>query len=710
MRYIRKDSCCVSYWCQKNLLLWPHRNWRVPRKVVMAIEKSKDSSTKSPLLTIIIPNYNRPVLVNNAVRSALAQTLEDIEVLVIDDGSECPAELTPHPKVRHIFAEKNVGGAAIRNIAAFKATGNWICFLDDDDLLCPNFAEDSLRALTSESDLPLPLVVLSGKQTVDTSGKVLFTEYPPTLPKGSHYSLSQLQQGESEFCKQTLVIDRSVFLSLGGFDPEQVCRIHSELFFRLNLQCSVLGVRTVTYTQVQHSGFRVSSDGSIRKQGFDQLITKHLDLFKQHPRKFARFYRQQANVSLQSGYFRDACEEYYQSVRINPAAECSYFLKNAFLPLMKMGLRKLRDVIQPAQTRADGAIDNSGKSNQRLSTSYRVFDDVAYMNRFSKMLGGNYSEQVVFVGSEWGGLYGPGKASTLAFFEKLQYSLHLRGIGVLYIPTPEIFAQELSTQKATKIVCVLVYNEEDNHKHQNRFSILEGLEEREDLLFFNSSKIGRIISDKSGASKLFEKSNIPVPQRLEAGAEPPFFSMPANGTQAGGHVVADVSKIPHGNLTTEYIDTRQIFEGEEYHVSVRVLAIGATLVDAWIRAVPAKYGQVTVHTGDTPLNPELIHYLHNMLVTQKLDALIDLAARLGDSLGPGFYAHDLLYDVKRGQYFVCESEFKFDDPGYRARLFPISAHLPFLQQHFSQQQIDQSADAFVLESQKAGFLLASSAD
>lgn len=661
-----------------------------------------------PLLTVIIPTYNRPIEVRNAAKSALNQTLEGVEVIVIDDGSVAPTILEPHPRLRQIFSENNIGGAAIRNRAAREAKGRWICFLDDDDLLMPNFAEVSIDAITATTDLPPPLVVLSGKQTVDSSGRLLYTEFAPTLPKGRHYWLENLPRGTSAFCKQTMVIGREEFLALGGFDPTQVCRIHSELFFRLNLRCSILGIRDVTYTQIEHSGARVSSNASIRKQGFDQLIEKHRNLFNQHPRKFAWFYRQQARISRRSGQLKNSCEEYFRALTISPRHEVPHFLRHELRPLARKIWRR---IIKHA--RLDGSKAEPGKTHglsaRRPGGSRapsRVHNDAKYLNSFSTVLPGEYREQVVIVGSEAGGFKGPGKVSALAWFQKFQYWLHLRGVGVLYVPTPEALLAALSSQKASRIVCAFVYDEAASHANTNQFNLMADFEAREDILFFNGSRTGSLIADKEKTLQALATAHIAAPLRAGAGASPPFFCAPKTGSRGTrGTVVASASEVPPHCLATEFIDTRQSFEGEEYHTSVRLLAVGSTLVDAWVRAAPAKYGQVTAQSSDTPLNPELIGYLHNKLVVEKMDQLTGLTAKLGQALGLGFYTHDLLYSVTKQCFLVGDTGFRFDDPGYRARLLPISTSLPFLEQHFSQRQIDLSAEAFLLESQRAGFLL-----
>jgi hypothetical protein len=129
-------------------------------------------------------------------------------------------------------------------------------------------------------------------------------------------------------------MERSVFLELGGFDPDQCCRIHSELFLRLNLACSILGVPVVTYTFLWHQAARVSNDNGIRQRGFNQLINKHRELYEAHPKQFARFLDEHARISLASGQVSAGYRAYLRALRVDPI--------NQFRRLLRRWLRRLR--------------------------------------------------------------------------------------------------------------------------------------------------------------------------------------------------------------------------------------------------------------------------------------------------------------------------------------------------------------------------------
>lgn len=271
-----------------------------------------------PLLSIIIPSHNRPHLVLRAIKSALEQTIENLEIIVVDDGSEPPLDLPSNPRVRLIHIEKSSGGAAVRNIGTNEARSRWVTYLDDDDRLLPDMAALSLKKI-SEATLPPPVAVISGLEVVNLQGQVIKTRMPPLQRlRGSHFSLEQIESGYSYFTKQTLVVERDVILKIGGWDEAFKSRVHTELFLRLNPVCSIVGLQVATYQLTVHQGARVSQNLTLRQESFVRLIQKHEYLFRTHPKMFAKFVYNHAVKSNQLGQKRAALFYLCWAFRLDP--------------------------------------------------------------------------------------------------------------------------------------------------------------------------------------------------------------------------------------------------------------------------------------------------------------------------------------------------------------------------------------------------------
>ena len=280
------------------------------------------------LLSIIIPTYNRPDLLPRAVNSALAQTLENLEVIVVDDCSSKLVNLPEHPRLRIIRLPENKGGSAARNIGTEAAKGQWINFLDDDDELLPHMAEVSLKAL-QQSSLLKPVGAISGIEVVNHEGKVIKTRIPPTLPRGSHYGLEEIEPNQSFLCKQTLIVEKEVLLSIGGFDESLPSRIHTDLFLRLNLVCSLLGIDRLGYRLYKHDGFQISSDPTRRQAGFDRIVEKHQKIFQAHKKMYANFIYEQVIKSYQMGQSKAGLKNLIRAIKVSPQHTFSRMLYTA---------------------------------------------------------------------------------------------------------------------------------------------------------------------------------------------------------------------------------------------------------------------------------------------------------------------------------------------------------------------------------------------
>lgn len=133
-------------------------------------------SMNEPKISVVIPTRNRPELVCAAVRSVLAQTYSDFEIVVVVDG---PDQATVDAlnsigdtRIHTVALEQNVGGAEARNVGARNARGAWIALLDDDDEWLPRKLEVQMR-LAAQS---------SGQKTLIVSGFLFRKPGWPDVP------------------------------------------------------------------------------------------------------------------------------------------------------------------------------------------------------------------------------------------------------------------------------------------------------------------------------------------------------------------------------------------------------------------------------------------------------------------------------------------------------------------------------------------------
>lgn len=109
--------------------------------------------------SVIIPVYNKNETIQEAVESILAQTSKDFEVLIIDDGSTIPVsqvlEKYKNDSRIKVIRKENGGVSSARNIAIKKARGQYLCFLDADDVWLPNHLSEIDRLIQKYGDVAM---------------------------------------------------------------------------------------------------------------------------------------------------------------------------------------------------------------------------------------------------------------------------------------------------------------------------------------------------------------------------------------------------------------------------------------------------------------------------------------------------------------------------------------------------------------------------
>lgn len=110
------------------------------------------------LVSTIIPVYNRAAMLREAVASVLAQTWRPIEIIIVDDGSSdetvhVAQDLQSlHPEITHVLRQRNAGPGVARQAGLDLAQGEFIQFLDSDDLLLPNKFEWQVSGLRADTE------------------------------------------------------------------------------------------------------------------------------------------------------------------------------------------------------------------------------------------------------------------------------------------------------------------------------------------------------------------------------------------------------------------------------------------------------------------------------------------------------------------------------------------------------------------------------
>ena len=155
------------------------------------------------MVSIVMPTYNAVKYIQGAVESVLRQTYTDWELLIVDDGSTDGTEqmiqnlIKMDERVKLVKNRENIGVAETRNRGVELAKGEWIAFLDSDDIWHPNKLQEQLE-LYQRNGMPF---IFTGSGFMDESGKLL------------NYELSVPQIiGYRELLKQNVISCSSVLI------------------------------------------------------------------------------------------------------------------------------------------------------------------------------------------------------------------------------------------------------------------------------------------------------------------------------------------------------------------------------------------------------------------------------------------------------------------------------------------------------------------
>jgi glycosyltransferase involved in cell wall biosynthesis len=196
------------------------------------------SDTKSdlPVVSVIVPTYKGTEFLREAIDSILAQTYPAVEPIIINDGSpDNTAEVLAEYGDRIVaITQQNAGTAAARNRGLQSVTGQYVSFLDHDDLWHPQKLEKQMALFAQRPDAGM---VICGRQFFDHYTHKVTSQHPAEASLDVHTLLSM-----QAIALQSVVIKKSVLDEIGNFDQTVSGADDWELTIRIAAKYPVLGV------------------------------------------------------------------------------------------------------------------------------------------------------------------------------------------------------------------------------------------------------------------------------------------------------------------------------------------------------------------------------------------------------------------------------------------------------------------------------------
>lgn len=179
-------------------------------------------------VSVVIPCYNQARFLNEAIHSAAGQTYPHIEIVVVDDGStdDTRAVAERYPEVYYVHQE-NRGLSAARNTGLQHSRGEYVVFLDTDDLLLPGALEAGVRCLAADPECAFGV----GRfRRIGEDGSVVAEPDQVSLHRDAY---SQLLEGNWIAMHATAMYRRWALEEAGGFDPALPSSEDYDLYLRI---------------------------------------------------------------------------------------------------------------------------------------------------------------------------------------------------------------------------------------------------------------------------------------------------------------------------------------------------------------------------------------------------------------------------------------------------------------------------------------------
>jgi len=188
---------------------------KIDKKKKEILKQKIQSFSYKPLISIITPVYNiHPKVFKKTIKSVLDQIYENWELCICDDGSNNKKTLkylksieNKDKRIKIIYSQKNEGISIASNKALSLANGEFVAFLDHDDMMAPNALYEVIKILNHNKNI---FFIYSDEAKINIKGKIIDIEFKPDFSKFFYIS--------HPYIVHLVVIKKSLIEELNGFD------------------------------------------------------------------------------------------------------------------------------------------------------------------------------------------------------------------------------------------------------------------------------------------------------------------------------------------------------------------------------------------------------------------------------------------------------------------------------------------------------------
>lgn len=278
-----------------------------------------------PFFSVIIPTYNRLPLLKEALESVFSQTFTDYEIIVVDDGSTDGTleMLRCYGKKIQLLNQKNSGPGAARNLGASVAKGEYLAFLDSDDIWMPWALETASIAII-ENDFPA-IVILKHQDFKQPRDLKEIIKEAVIISAHEDFLGASMRKGYTILSCSTAVIKNKEFKGAGGFSEQKINAEDLDLWMKLSNSIGFVEVLTPVCCGYRRHSESAVSNLELTYMGMDLMIKSEVNdcypggIPRSHERrKLISRYTRPASIALaKSGKIKLSTDLYIRTLMWN---------------------------------------------------------------------------------------------------------------------------------------------------------------------------------------------------------------------------------------------------------------------------------------------------------------------------------------------------------------------------------------------------------
>jgi glycosyltransferase involved in cell wall biosynthesis len=299
-----------------------------------------------PKVSVVIPTYDRAHFLDDAIRSVLAQTFDDFELIIVDDGSTDNTREVVNSfedsRIKYIYQE-NRGVSAAYNSGILASSSEFIAFLDSDDLWLPQKLELQVKLLDSRPDVAL---VCSDGYIFDNRTNSTLGRFWRGVPFGyrvdpqraSREPLKEMLFWGCFITESLVMVRREVFNEVGGYDESLRDHVDWDMYVRVCQRFAIETIDTPLAKKRKHEA-NLSSNFDLLYKGAEIVLNKAIHSYSLKPdelsilrRRLARTLFRYGRGLVERGRIAQGRKKLLASIKVNPWPIIPYiWLMGSFL-------------------------------------------------------------------------------------------------------------------------------------------------------------------------------------------------------------------------------------------------------------------------------------------------------------------------------------------------------------------------------------------